>query len=292
MSYSNGIDLPVPRLTVWPGYDEFRHSPPPVFPPRAALLSTPRSQKASLTGTWLNALANDRLALHAQSITSLQTEQARDERWYELLLRLRGDDEAVLSPRDFIPIAERYGLMPAIDRWVVDASLRWLATHAQDPTLRLSINLSATSIERADMLRHILSRLDRSDIDPMRVCFEITETAAINDLQQAALSIRDLKDRGCLVALDDFGKGSASLSYLRYMNFNFLKLDAGFICNMHDSPKDFMLVKAMTVMARELGVRTIAEGVEDMAVVEPLKRVGVDYAQGYALGAVIDLSEI
>lgn len=268
----------------WPAGTRPHLDGPGSATPGSALLS-----RAALANTWLDALRSDRLELHAQRICLLNNPGSAGPDWYEVLLRMRDDHGRICTPQDFIAVAERCGLMPEFDQWVVAKALRWLSARAGDPEIRLSINLSAKSVESADMLRFILSLLEQTDIDPGRICFEVTETAAIHNLDQAIASVTALNSRGCNVALDDFGTGACSFAYLRHLNVDFLKIDAGFVRDIHLRHSDFVLAKTIAHMAGELGIATVAEGIEDLAVMETLHQIGVVYGQGFALGGITGL---
>ncbi len=242
----------------------------------------------ALTTDWLNALVSNTLALHAQKITRLIEQNAADSQWYEVLLRMRGEGGTVYSPGEFIPVAERFGLMPTIDRWVIGRALDWILC-ASVTSLKLSINISATSIERADVLRSILQKLDQSDLNPAQICFELTETASISDFTQVKIAIEALRARGCAIALDDFGTGASSFAYLRYMDVDYLKIDAGFVNSLQTNPANLVLVKAMVQIANNLHIQTIAEGIEDRTTIETLRQLGVGYGQGYWMGDVFPL---
>lgn len=242
----------------------------------------------ALTTRWLNALASDTLELHAQKITHLVEQYGADDQWYEVLLRMRGSGGMVYSPCGFIPVAERFGLMPTVDRWVIGRALDWL-TYTSGTSFKLSINISATSIERADVLRSILRKLDQNDLNPAQICFELTETASVSDFTQTKIAIAALRARGCAIALDDFGTGASSFAYLRYLDVDYLKIDAGFVNSLRTNPANLVLIKAMVQIANNLNIQTIAEGVENRAAIEALRQLGVGYGQGYWLGDVFPL---
>lgn len=234
-----------------------------------------------------NAIVEDRFELFRQSIVPLH--EASSEERYELLIRLRDDEGNLIPPGLFIPAAERYNLMPGLDRWVIDTAFEYLAAlHENDPNtarnMRLSLNLSGNSLNDASLLAFIGDLLERYKIAPHQLCFEITETAAVFNLDNASRFIRSMKKLGCRFALDDFGSGLSSFAYLKNLPVDFLKIDGSFVKDMVEDPMDRAIVAAINQVGHELGIRTIAEFVENDAIVEQLKTLGVDYAQGYGLG--------
>jgi EAL domain-containing protein (putative c-di-GMP-specific phosphodiesterase class I) len=184
-----------------------------------------------------------------------------------------------------MPAAERFGLIHSVDRWIVRRALVQLSRlHQQGEAVRFSINLSGKAFEDAALLPMIRELLDDSSIDPSRVCFEITETAAIAKLSEAEKFISALKTMGCQFALDDFGAGFSSFAYLKSLPVDKLKIDGTFVQGMADSQIDQAMVHSMNQVAHALGKQTIAEYVEDAATLELLRDFGVDYAQGNYIG--------
>jgi diguanylate cyclase (GGDEF)-like protein/PAS domain S-box-containing protein len=205
---------------------------------------------------------------------------------FEALIRMRGDDGVIIPPDKFLPAAERYGLMPQIDRWVFDEVMRILES---EKTLRIFMNLSARSLSDEQLLAYIQERLRSSSLEPGRISFEITETAAISDLGSARNWIRRLKDLGCLIALDDFGVGFSSFGYLRALAVDYIKLDRTFVRDLDTNATNRALVQAVNTVARILGKEVIAEGVESEAHADALRTIGVDHGQGYHLGMPVEL---
>ncbi|MCB1036598.1 MAG: EAL domain-containing protein, partial [Acidobacteria bacterium] len=230
------------------------------------------------------ALEAGRFRLFAQPIYSLRG-RGEDVGFYEILLRLDDGYGSLVSPGEFIPVAESFGLMGAIDRWVVESALE-MATELLPPssTARISINLSGNSLAEESLLDFVYDRIHRSKISPERICFEITETAAIRNLHHAAHFITELKKEGCRFALDDFGSGLASFSYLKELPIDYLKIDGGFVRNMTTDSANRAMVAAIHQIGQVLGLGTIAEHVGSVEVVSMLRDLGVDYGQGYALG--------
>jgi EAL domain-containing protein (putative c-di-GMP-specific phosphodiesterase class I) len=195
------------------------------------------------------------------------------------------DDGEIILPGGFMPAAERFGLIHSVDRWIVNRALSQLARlHMQGEAVRFSINLSGKAFEDATLLPMIQQLLDNTSIDPSRVCFEITETAAIAKLSAAEKFISALKSMGCQFALDDFGAGFSSFAYLKHLPVDKLKIDGAFVQGMANSQIDQAMVQSMNQVAHALGKQTIAEYVEDAATLELLRDYGVDYAQGNYIG--------
>jgi Amt family ammonium transporter len=205
--------------------------------------------------------------------------------FYELLVRLRGDDGALVLPGEFIPAAERYNVVAAIDRWVVERAVRLLrsrTTPGGEPPFLLALNLSGTSLSDRAFLDFVLGLVEEPHV-ARGLCFEITETAMITSLSQAIYFMRELKKRGCRFALDDFGSGLSSFQYLKTLPVDFLKIDGQFSGNVLGDPVDRSMVEAISRVGAALGIATVAEKVESAAVFELLPQLGVHFAQGYFL---------
>jgi diguanylate cyclase (GGDEF)-like protein/PAS domain S-box-containing protein len=201
---------------------------------------------------------------------------------YELVLRMRDEAGALVQPIEFIPAAERYNVMPAIDRWVVRRALDTLVRRGgPDAGYTIAINLSGTTLNDERFLDFLISELSTVDLKPGALCFEITETAAIANLNSVVYFMRELKSRGVSFALDDFGVGLSSFSYLRNLPVDFLKIDGQFVENVGNDPVDRSMVEAICKVARAMGIKTIAERVESAEVLAILASLGVDYAQGF-----------
>ncbi|MEX2195563.1 MAG: PAS domain S-box protein [Thermoleophilaceae bacterium] len=224
------------------------------------------------------ALEQDRFVLHAQPIVDVSTGETSR---YELLIRMLDEDGSLVPPATFLSTAERFGFIEPIDRWVACQAIDMLAAR---PDLTLEVNVSGKSIGSPDLLAAIERRLRESGADATRLIFEVTETAAITNMDAArefALSLRRL---GCKFALDDFGAGFGSFVYLKHLPVDYLKLDGDFIRDLPGNPTDQLVVRAMVDVARGLGQRTIAEFVGSEECFELLRDLGVDYAQGFWLG--------
>lgn len=203
----------------------------------------------------------------------------------ELLLRMRGEDGDLIPPGAFIPAAERYNLMIQIDCWVINHAFRWISEHPEETAAlnKCGINLSGQSIGDESFLNFIITKIKEYNINPEKICFEITETAAISNLVKATRFIHELKNLGCFFSLDDFGSGLSSFAYLKNLPVDFIKIDGMFVRDiLHDSI-DKEMVRAITGIAQAMGKLTVAEFVENEAIKDVLREIGVDYLQGYAV---------
>jgi len=230
------------------------------------------------------ALETERFTLRFQPIVPVIAENASG--WhYELLLSMRDHNGAMVSPGAFLPAAERYGLSVNIDRWVVTNAFSWLSTHPAElaQTERCSINLSGPSISDKNFLGFVIDQLEEKGMPAEKICFEITETAAITNLSSASRLISTLRELGCSFALDDFGSGVSSFAYLKNLAVDLIKIDGVFVKDICDDPVSQALVKAINDMGHAMGKRTIAEAVESQEIFEELRRIGVDYAQGFGI---------
>jgi EAL domain-containing protein (putative c-di-GMP-specific phosphodiesterase class I) len=203
---------------------------------------------------------------------------------YELLLRMRDEDGELVQPNVFIPAAERFNLMPMLDRWVVKETLDHLAdaTGADGrATYTLALNLSGTSLSDDRFRAWLTHELRGRRLPDGAICFEITETAAIANLDRVIHFMNDLKEVGCRFSLDDFGSGLSSFTYLKHLPVDYLKIDGAFIHNVVEDEKDQSLVDAISRIGKALGIATVAERVENEQVLAILGRIGVEYAQGF-----------
>ncbi|HEY8521992.1 MAG TPA: EAL domain-containing protein [Gammaproteobacteria bacterium] len=231
-----------------------------------------------------NALEENRFELFRQTIQPLQPGLDTGAH-YELLLRMRDEQGMLVSPDLFIAAAERYGLTPSIDRWVITQAFRWLVSEA-DERERLalcSINLSGQSLADEKFLPFVIDQFQKSGLSGSCICFEITETAAIASYSQANRFIHALKELGCKFALDDFGTGLSSFGYLKHFPVDFLKIDGSFVKEILHDPIDREMVRSINEIGHLTGKQTIAEFAENQEIITMLRGMGVDYAQGYGV---------
>jgi diguanylate cyclase (GGDEF)-like protein/PAS domain S-box-containing protein len=229
------------------------------------------------------ALEESRFELYRMQIQPLQ--RMVPGAHYELLLRLRDENGRIVSPESFITAAERYAIMPAIDRWVIENAFRWLVSEADERgKLELcSINLSGQSLGDDKFLPFVIDQFHRSGLDASKICFEITETAAVASFSQANRFIQALKELGCRFALDDFGRGLSSFGYLKHFPVDFLKIDGSFVREILRDPIDREMVRSINEIGHLTGKLTVAEFAENAEIIEMLRSLGVDYAQGYGV---------
>jgi diguanylate cyclase (GGDEF)-like protein len=241
--------------------------------------------QASGAVTWMQrirtALAEDRFVLYGQPIADLRTGRITH---HELLVRMLSEDGDIIPPAAFLPMAERFGVIGEIDRWVTSAGLR-LALDGEG----VAINLSGFSIGDPAIVAEIRSAI-ADGVDPGKVIFDVNEAAAMSKLQATRLFAGTLYGLGCSLALDDFGTGFSSFTFLKYIPARYLKIDMGFIRELASSKLDHQVVKSIVSIARCLDKRTIAEGVQDAETLGVLKAIGADYAQGFHFGAPKRLS--
>ncbi|MDR9467282.1 ammonium transporter [Marinospirillum sp.] len=238
---------------------------------------------------WVNriqeALEKDQFRLYQQTIQPLN-EDEQESKHFEILLRLQDSEGQVIPPGAFIPSAERFNMMPQIDLWVIRNTLAWMGDQLQQSNLPLycSINLSGASIGNGTCLEEIRKNIEKHRIPAHYICFEITETTAMADLSRAQDFISRLKKLGCRFALDDFGSGLSSFGYLKQLEVDYLKIDGIFIRELAENSLDQAIVASINNIGHLLKLQTIAEFVEDAAILDVLKQLGVDFAQGYHLG--------
>jgi diguanylate cyclase (GGDEF)-like protein/PAS domain S-box-containing protein len=230
-----------------------------------------------------NALEEGRFELFRQTILPLQ--KVENGSHYELLLRMRDEAGKIVAPYDFITAAERYGITPQIDRWVIENAFRWLVSEAdeREKLAMCSINLSGQSLGDDKFLPYVIDQFHRSGLDASKICFEITETAAIASFSQANRFIQALKELGCKFALDDFGTGLSSFGYLKHFPVDFLKIDGSFVKEILHDPIDREMVRSINEIGHLTGKQTIAEFAENLEIINMLRSLGVDYAQGYGV---------
>jgi diguanylate cyclase (GGDEF)-like protein len=233
--------------------------------------------------TWVDrireAIEHDRFVLHAQPILSLGDDPVPR---LELLIRMLGEGDDLIPPGTFLYIAERFDLIQAIDRWVIRRAIALLAAQKQAGSpIHISLNLSAKSVTDPELPGFVTAELQAAGIDGTGLCVEVTETAAIVNVDRAKRFAHTLAELGCEFALDDFGAGFASFYYLKHMSFDYVKIDGEFIRDLRTSRVNQLVVRSVVDIARGLGKGTIAEFVGDQETQDLLKRYGVDYAQGF-----------
>ena len=228
------------------------------------------------------ALEEDRFLLYAQAIVPLGS---NTNKHYEILLRMVDDNDDIILPGAFLPAAERYNLVSNIDYWVIKHAFSVLANNLEflNQIEFCSINLSGQSLTDSKILELIVDQLDESRIDGNKMCFEITETTAISNLSSAMKFISTLKDLGCQFALDDFGSGLSSFAYLKNLSVDYLKIDGMFVKDIADDPIDYAMVKSINEIGQVMGMKTIAEFVENDTIKGMLEEISVDFAQGYGI---------
>jgi EAL domain-containing protein (putative c-di-GMP-specific phosphodiesterase class I) len=242
-------------------------------------------QRAGWVARLRRALAEDLFVVHYQPIVSLADGRVSH---HEALVRLAdAGDGRLVAPGAFLPAAERCGLIREIDRLVLGRAVALLASRTRRGAAGVAVNLSALSVTDPGMLGFVRGLLERAGVAPARLVIELTETSAISDMERARAFCAGAQALGCAIALDDFGAGFGSFQYLKHLPFTYLKIDGGFIRGLASSRTDQLVVSALVQLARGMGGRTIAEFVSDAATLTLVAEHGVDYAQGYAVGAPV-----
>lgn len=242
-----------------------------------------RKSEMQWVGQINQALVDERFRLYAQPIKGIS---GNDEMHYEVLLRLLNENDEIVLPGAFLPAAERYNLIEKMDRWVVKNTFELMAANTKffDDIHFISINLSGKSMTNPKFLEYILSELNRTKIKSKQICFEVTETVAISNLDAASTFISILKEVGFSFALDDFGSGLSSFGYLKTLPVDYLKIDGMFVKDMINDPIDKSMVESINNIGHVMGMKTIAEFVETDEIKIMLDDIGVDYVQGYGIG--------
>ena len=244
-------------------------------------------------GKLLDALDNDSFRLDAQPILPLRGNYGRPR--FELLIRMLGDRGEIIPPGKFLSAAERYQLMPTVDRWVVHRACGLLGKHSAsvgEDIARFAINLSGQSLQDESFLEFVINEIKASGLPPAVLCFELTETATIGNLVKAQNFIRSLQDLGCQFALDDFGTGVSSLAYLKDLSVNYLKIDGSFVRDAITNSRSESMIKAIAQLAKVMCMETIAEYVETDVLRARMADLGVDYGQGFAMGKAQPLEDL
>ena len=246
-----------------------------------------------MIGSVRSAIEDGRLVLFAQPIVRIDNDQSLT--YHEVLVRMLDDNGNPVEPDEFLGAAERYQLMTELDQWVASNAIRSLAEHKaqnnQHP-LRLAINLSGQSVGNDQFLDFLKKELASTDVPTRRLCFEVTESVAVQNVTKAAAFMEDIKMLGCEFALDDFGKGQSSFAYLKRFPLDKLKIDGGFIANIIDDDVSRVMVKAIVDVAHAMNIQTVAEYVQDKATLKMIREIGIEWAQGYLIGAPVKLSTL
>jgi diguanylate cyclase (GGDEF)-like protein len=252
-----------------------------------------RSEEIEWIGRVQQGLRDDLFRLHCQPVMPLADASAAPH--FEVLIRLLDDDGRILSPDQFLPAAERYQLMPQVDRWVIRNTLQSLDAIWDNIAITgavFCINLSGQSLTNAGFLSFVTDEIGQTKVPAENICFEITETAAIANIDEAVEFMGALRKLGCRFALDDFGAGLSSFGYLKVLPVDYLKIDGSFVREITTDDISLSMVEAICQIARTMGLDTIAEYVGDDATIEILNRIGVDYMQGFHIGKPVPLKEI
>ena len=226
------------------------------------------------------ALEQNQFVLYMQPLLSLQ---ANKEQHCELLIRMQAEDGTLYPPGSFLPAAERYRLMPDIDRWVVNTALAAIARKGASFNAVCAINLSGQSLSQEGFLDYVLAQITLHKVNTKRLCFEITETAVITNLDKARQFMQTLRNIGCRFSLDDFGSGLSSFAYLKNLEVDFLKIDGMFVKGIVKNKIDRAMVDSISDVGHVMGLQTIAEFAENDEIIQVLKEIGIDYAQGYGV---------
>ena len=240
-----------------------------------------------------HALKNNSFKLYQQIITPIN-HQSNKGNHYEILLRIPNEDGTLVSPTNFIGAAELYGLMTKIDEWMLKNCFNWMIKNksAMQNIKLLSINISGQSLSSKQFLTTVTTLIDDVNLPHEKICFEITETNAISNYESAMKFINTLKELGCKFALDDFGSGMSSFSYLKNLNVDYLKIDGSYVHNIVNDPIERAMVEAVNKIGHAMGIKTIAEFVENEDILNMLADIGVDYAQGFGIAQPSPIDEL
>jgi diguanylate cyclase (GGDEF)-like protein/PAS domain S-box-containing protein len=240
------------------------------------------------------AIKSDRLVLYCQDIVPVIPDRNAGQH-FEILVRMLDDSGDIIPPDRFLPAAERYNLITSLDRWVVNNTFAWYSGHCTRAGVNgldtIAINLSGASVSDSDFLKYVKSEMVRHEVPAGVICFEITETAAIENFEAATEFMHELKNLGCRFALDDFGSGLSSFTYLKNLPVDYLKIDGSFVRNMDTDAIDRAMVSSIHQLASVIGIKTIAEFVENGSILEQLSDIGICYAQGFGISRPSPLQE-
>ncbi|MFM2588402.1 EAL domain-containing protein [Vibrio sp. TBV020] len=251
-----------------------------------------REQEMESVNLVHDALANQRIELFAQQILSLKDSESGMH--FEILIRIKNAQGEYISPGIFMPASERYNIAHLLDKQVVTQTLDWFACHPQalDKLSLCSINLSGHSMGNKEFIAFLLDKLQHSSVPCDKICLEITETAAMSNMNQAIEFFSQLKELGCCIALDDFGSGLSSFGYLKKLPVDIVKIDGLFVRDIDVNEMDHLMVRSINDLARQMGKKTVAEFVENTRIIEQLMELDVDYAQGYIIGKPKPLADL
>lgn len=236
------------------------------------------------------AFEEDRFLLYRQPIVTT-SQRPGGLPHFEMLVRMLDEDGQIVTPGVFIPAAERYNLMGALDRWVVSNALNWVVAHGDNPMI-CAINLSGHSMGDDHFLAFVIDRIKGTGVSPKSLCFEITETAAIANLEKAVHFMRELKLLGCRFALDDFGAGLSSFAYLKNLPVDYLKIDGNFVRDIDRNETSYAMVEAINKIGHTMKIQTIAEFAETAVILDKLAEIGVDFVQGYGISEPVPLDDV
>ncbi len=249
-----------------------------------------RRTEMELVSAINQALENNRFFLQRQPIVANDREGALFG--WEILMYMQDEGGNAVAPDVFVPAAERYNLMPQIDRWVVDNCFRWLHDNPREleAVMHCAINLSGHSLGDENILGFITEGFNKYKVPAEKICFELTESAAIHNLDHTLKLTDAFRQLGCRLSLDDFGSGFSSYAYLKNLPVDYIKIDGAFIVNIASDPVDYAMVRSINDVAKAMGMQTVAEFVEDEAIIGKLREIGVDYLQGYRIARPQPLS--
>jgi EAL domain-containing protein (putative c-di-GMP-specific phosphodiesterase class I) len=241
------------------------------------------------------AIDSGRLVLYSQDIVPVDP-ATTSGRHLEVLVRMLDENGAMIPPNRFMPAAERYNIIASLDRWVISNSFSWYDRNRQQDCVTgldaLAVNLSGSSINDSGFLSFIKAEIGKYNVPPEVLCFEITETVAIANMQAASAFIQELRKLGCRFALDDFGSGLSSFAYLKNLQVDYLKIDGSIVRDIDTDAVNAAMVSSIHQLGRAMGIKTVAEFVETDAILEKLAEIGIDYAQGYGIARPGPLSAL
>ena len=239
----------------------------------------------------MEGFSEDRFCLYVQPIVSIDRDEKHTH--YEVLIRYRSADGSIISPGDFLPPAERYNLIERIDNWVVSSVIAWLQEHQHElGEVMFSINLSGRSIGSQTFHKFLRESLEASSINMNSLCFEITETAVVDNVERSVEFINSIKELGVKFSLDDFGTGLSSFSYLKQFPVDYLKIDGEFVRDILEDDKSYVFIRSMTEVGHCLDMKVIAEFVESDTMFDKLREANVDYIQGYTVGKPVSIQTL